>query len=187
MAHPGLWLCGPTGVGKSTVGYEIFVAIHRTGRKAAYVDADQVGMCYPAPSDDPHNHTLKALNVGAVWHNFRAADARCLIVSGAIKSDEELQLYREQLADVSLLVCRFSIGEEELRARLEMRSAGYGPPVPGRTTWRTIQPESVREAIGQLARLERTTFADLVVDTNGLSPVDVVIRVREQAGGWLTP
>jgi hypothetical protein len=187
MARPGLWLCGPTGVGKSTVGYEIFVAIHRTGRKAAYVDADQVGMCYPAPSDDPHNHTLKALNVGVVWHNFRAADARCLIVSGAIKSDEELQLYREQLADVSLLVCRLSIGEEELRARLEMRSAGYGPPVPGRTTWRTIQPESVREAIGQLARLERTTFADLVVDTNGLSPVDVVIRVREQAGGWLTP
>ena len=110
MAYPGLWLCGPPGVGKSTVGYEIFVAIHRTGRKAAYVDADQVGMCYPAPNDDPHNHTLKALNVAAVWRNFRAADAQCLIVSGAIRSEEDSLLYREQLADVSLLVCRLSVG-----------------------------------------------------------------------------
>ena len=185
MAYPGLWLCGPPGVGKSTVGYEIFVAIHRTGRKAGYVDADQVGMCYPAPSDDPHNHALKALNVGAVWRNFRAVDALCLIVSGAIRSHEELRLYREQLTDLSLLVCRLSVGEEELRARLEMRSTGYGPPVPGRTKWRTVKPEFVREAIGEAALLERTTFADLVVETNGLSPVDVASRVREQAGGWL--
>jgi hypothetical protein len=187
MVHPGLWLCGPTGVGKSTVAYEIFVAIHRAGRKVAYVDADQVGMCYPAPSDDTHNHSLKALNVGAVWRNFRAADALSLIVSGAIRSDDELQLYREQLTDVSLLVCRLSIGEEELRARLGMRSAGYGPPVPGRTKWRTAHPESVREAIHELPLLEKTTFADLIVETDGLSPIDVALRVREQAGGWLTP
>jgi hypothetical protein len=72
MAHQGLWLCGPPGVGKSTVGYELFVAIYRTGRKAGYVDADQVGMCHPASSDDPHNHTLKAPKVGAVWRNFQA-------------------------------------------------------------------------------------------------------------------
>jgi hypothetical protein len=187
MAHSGLWLCGPPGVGKSTVGYEIFVAIHRTGRNAAYVDADQVGMCYPAPSDDPHNHTLKALNVGAVWRNFRAVGALYLIVSGAIRSEEESRLYREQLTDLSLLVCRLSVGEDELGARLEMRRSGYGPPVPGRTKWRSVQPESVREAVGELVLLERSTFADLVVETNGLSPVDVALRVREQAGGWLAP
>ena len=187
MSHPGLWLCGPTSVGKSTVAYEIFVAIHRTGCKVAYVDADQVGMCYPAPRDDMHNHTLKALNVGAVWRNFRAAGARYLIVSGAIKNDQESQLYREQLTDVSLLVCRLRVGEEELRARLEMRSAGYGPPVPGRSKWRGMRPESVRETIDELALLERTTFPDLVVETDGLSPMDVASRVREQAGGWLTP
>ena len=142
MANQDLWLCGPPGVGKSTVGYELFVAIYRTGRQAAYVDADQVGMCYPAPSDDPHNHTLKALNVGAVWRNFRAADAQCLIVSGAIRSDEELRLFREQLTDLSLLVCRLGVGKEELRARLEMRSTGDGPPVPGRTKYRdpTLPP-----------------------------------------------
>jgi hypothetical protein len=185
MTHQGLWLCGPPGVGKSTVGYELFVAIYRTGGKAGYVDADQVGMCYPASSDDRHNHTLKALNVGAVWRNFQAAGAQCLIVSGAIRSDDELRLFREQLTDLSLLVCRLSVGEEELRTRLEMRSTGYGPPVPGRTKWRTVQPESVREAIGELSLLERTTFADLVVRTNGLSPIDVALHVREQAGGWL--
>ena len=90
-----------------------------------------------------------------------------------------------KLTDLSLLVCRLSVGEDELRARLEIRSMGYGPPLPGRTKWRTVQPESVREAIGELAVIERTTFADLVVRTDGLSPVDVALRVREQAGGWL--
>jgi hypothetical protein len=122
-----------------------------------------------------------------VWRNFRAVGALCLIVSGAIRSEKESRLYREQLADLSLLVCRLSVGEDELRARLEMRRSGYGPPVPGRTKWRTVQPESVREAIGELALLERSTFADLVVEANGLSPVDAALRVREQAGRWLAP
>jgi hypothetical protein len=171
-------------VGKSTAGYEIFAAIHRTGHRAAYVDADQVGMCYPAPTDDPFNHRLKAVNVAAVWRNFRAADALCLIVSGHLESEEELRLYREQLTDVSLLVCRLRVGEEELRARLEMRSAGYGPPVPGREAWRTVEPESAREAIDELVPLERTTFADLVVESDGLTPIEVASRVRQQAGGW---
>jgi len=144
-------------------------------------------MCYPAPNDDAHNHALKALNVGAVWRNFRTAGALGLVVSGAIRSDEESKLYREQLADLSLLMCRLSIGEEELRARLEMRSAGYGPPVPDRARWRTVQPESVRRAIDDIALLERATFADLVVETDGLSPIQVALRVRERADGWLTP
>jgi hypothetical protein len=32
----------------------------------------------------------------------------------------------------TVLACRLSIDEGGLQARLEMRSAGYGPPVPGR-------------------------------------------------------
>ena len=45
---PFLWLCGPTGVGKSSVGYAIFQQVYRSGIKVAYVDLDQVGLCYPA-------------------------------------------------------------------------------------------------------------------------------------------
>ena len=39
-----LWLCGTTGVGKSTVGYRVYVDVLRSGIPAAYVDVDQVGL-----------------------------------------------------------------------------------------------------------------------------------------------
>jgi len=35
-------------VGKSSVGYAIFQQVYRSGIKVAYVDLDQVGLCYPA-------------------------------------------------------------------------------------------------------------------------------------------
>jgi len=184
MTFDGLWLCGPTGVGKSTVGYEIFASIHRSGRKAAYVDADQVGMCYPAPGDDPYNHRVKAANVAAVWRGFRAAGAECLIVSGGVRSGADLQLYREQLADISLLVCRLRVEEDELRGRLKVRASGFGPPVPGRQAWRTDRSESVGNAIADFVLLETATFAELVVDITRLTPAEAAARVRQLADGW---
>ena len=53
MGVPVLWLCGPSGVGKSTVGWAIFDQLSRTGVRSAFLDLDQVGLCYPAPADDP--------------------------------------------------------------------------------------------------------------------------------------
>ena len=70
---PFLWLCGPVGVGKSSVGYAIFQLIYRSGIKVAYVDLDQVGLCYPSPADDPHNHRVKAQNLGVVWSAWGSA------------------------------------------------------------------------------------------------------------------
>ena len=33
-------------MGKSSVGYAIFQQVYRSGIKVAYVDLDQVGLCY---------------------------------------------------------------------------------------------------------------------------------------------
>ncbi|HEX6858502.1 MAG TPA: hypothetical protein VF204_24670 [Streptosporangiaceae bacterium] len=38
---PFLGLCGPSGVGKSGVGYEIFQQVCRSGIKASFMDFDQ--------------------------------------------------------------------------------------------------------------------------------------------------
>ena len=40
---PVLWLCGVTGVGKSTVGYAVYRRAVSAGLMAAYVDLDQIG------------------------------------------------------------------------------------------------------------------------------------------------
>lgn len=55
-----LWLCGPNGVGKSVVGYEIFQQVYRSGIKASFMDFDHFGLCYPSPPDDPRNHQVKS-------------------------------------------------------------------------------------------------------------------------------
>lgn len=55
-AIPVLWLCGPVGVGKTTVGWEIYSQMIASGVEAAYLDIDQLGICYPEPASDPGRH-----------------------------------------------------------------------------------------------------------------------------------
>ncbi|WP_416529803.1 hypothetical protein [Streptomyces coelicoflavus] len=47
---PVLWLCGPPGVGKTTVAWELYSRLGRDGIGGAFVDVDQVGICYPEPA-----------------------------------------------------------------------------------------------------------------------------------------
>ena len=94
---PLLWLCGAPGVGKSTVGFAVFARFARAGVRAAFADADQLGLCYPAPPDDPGNDRVKARNLGAVWAAYRAAGARCLIFSGGVESAATVRSYAAQV------------------------------------------------------------------------------------------
>ncbi|NJQ00319.1 hypothetical protein [Streptomyces zingiberis] len=170
---PVLWLCGPSGVGKTSVGWEIFTRVHRAGITAGCVDADQLGFCYPAPADDPETHRVKAAAFGAVAGVHRAAGARCLVLSGGVQRAAEVQAYASALArgvpGSVLTVCRLRAEPEELRARF----LGRG--------WR---PELLEENLAGAAALERSGFADLVLDTTGLTVSEVARRVEAEAGAW---
>jgi molybdopterin-guanine dinucleotide biosynthesis protein len=168
---PLLWLCGPSGVGKSTVGWAIFTQLTRSGIKAAYVDADQLGLCYPTPTGDPENNQVKAGNLSVIWPNFRAAGIRCLIVSGCVDAADEMRTYTSRLRDADVTVCRLRANSAQLRQRF----VGRG--------WNThLADEVVREA----EMLERSGITDLCVDTSGLTASDVAQLVRKRAGGWPT-
>ena len=47
-----LWVYGPAGVGKTTVGWALFTQLGREGIAVGYVDIDQLGMCYGPPTPD---------------------------------------------------------------------------------------------------------------------------------------
>jgi hypothetical protein len=164
---PVLWLCGPSGVGKTSVGYEIFDQLSDAGTATAYVDLDQLGLCYPAPDDDPGNHRVKARNLGEVWSGFRAAGAQCLVVSGLVDDAEEVRRHADLLPGTALTVCRLRVGHDELRGRIARRGSLLH-----------LTEESVRNA----AELDHTDFADLVVDTAGMAVAEVAARLR--AAGW---
>lgn len=147
-AIPVLWLCGPPGVGKTAVGWEVYQRLVAEGTVAAYLDVDQVGMCYPERADDPHRHRLKARNVAALRGNVAAEGAGCLIVSGVVDAGRGAET---DIIEGPVLVARLRVDPDELEARTRAR----GGPFAG----------SPAAAIREADRLDRSSFADWTLDT----------------------
>lgn len=165
---PVLWLSGPSGVGKTAVAWEIYSQLIGIGIQAGYVDVDQLGMCYPEPDSDPGRYRMTAHNASAVAANFRAAGARCVIVSGFIDPRHGAPL--EEFRSADLTTCRLLADLGELRERLVARGD---------------DAERVGEEI-RLAEeeMDANSFAAVTIDTTGLSVAEVAALVRKQAGGW---
>ena len=186
-AYPFLWLCGASGVGKSSVGWEIQTQLTAEGVRNAYLDLDQIGWCRPAPVDDPDNHLIRASNLGAMWANFRNAGARCLVISGCVDTEDEVRLYADAVADRTLTLCRLRVRPAELRERIFVRGAGGGPVVPGDEIRGASHERLSRQADEAMANgndLDRAGLGHLIVDTDGVPVVEVVRRVRSLAGHW---
>ncbi|MFD3505748.1 AAA family ATPase [Streptomyces sp. NPDC058678] len=164
---PVLWLCGPPGVGKTTVAWEMYSHLIRAGIESGFVDIDQLGICYPEPAGDPGRHRMKARNVDAVVAGFRAAGARCLVVSGVV--DPACGAHVDQIPQAAVTVCRLRADREVLRQRF----TGRGGPA-----------ELVDEVLREADALDASTFADACVDTSGLLVNEVARRVGERTGGW---
>jgi predicted ABC-type ATPase len=182
-AMPVLFLCGATGVGKSTVGFEIYMGDLRAGRTAAYVDLDQIGFCSPATTEV--SHAVKAANLAAICANYGAAGAQQLIVVGPVESEQAAATYAAALPAADITLCRLHAGHDELQLRIRQRGRGGswpqpGDPLVGRSAghlrWATKQ--ATREA----AELDRASIGDLCIDTDRQSVSEVAGLVVSRAG-----
>ena len=186
-AGPVLWLCGPTAVGKSTVGWQVYQRVRRAGVRAAFVDLDQLGFRRPVPADDPGNHRLKAANLAAVWRTFRASGAHCLITVGPVDGPDSVHAYRAALPHATLTVCRLHAGRDQFAERVARRGRGLGPGwgIPGDELTGLPAPLLRRiagEAAAHAAALDRTGVGDLRVDTDGRSAPDVAADILTRTG-----
>jgi adenylylsulfate kinase-like enzyme len=192
-AGPVLLMCGPTGVGKSTVGWDVYLRLRGAGLTVAYLDLDQVGFCWPAPPADPGNHRVKARNLAAIWANFRAAGAQCLVAVGPVDGAEAASAYAGALPAATMTLCRLHAGPAELMRRIMRRGVGDGSwsqpgdPLIGKP------PAELRrvaeEAAATADRAERAAPGELRVDTEGRTPAEaadvVVAQLRRPAQlGW---
>ncbi len=157
-----LWLLGPSGVGKSTVGR----LVHRTLDRASYVDADQLGLCYPSTADDPENHRVKSSALGALWPDLKGS---ALVVSGFLNTVEQARQYTDRLPGADVTLCRLRVNRDELRARFLGR---------GRLT---EQIHLVLDEADAFARADFVDFADFTVDTDGRTPAEITAEIR---GRW---
>jgi adenylylsulfate kinase-like enzyme len=127
-----LLICGPTGVGKSTMGFELYMRHLRAGRTAGYIDLDQIGFLQPDADNDPGRHLLKARNLAAMWRTYHAAGARYLVATGPVPSEAARQTYIDALPAARVTVCRLHAGRAELRTRIMSRAsvaAGHSPEI----------------------------------------------------------
>ncbi|GHC98271.1 hypothetical protein GCM10010313_06760 [Streptomyces violarus] len=167
---PVLWLCGPPGVGKTTVAWELYEDLTRDGVPAGFADIDQLGICYPEPAADPGRHRMKARNLVAVADGFRRAGARCLVVSGVVHAGRGVEL--PGLPQSAVTVCRLRAGRDELRRRFLGRGGA---------------PELLDAVQREADALDASDFADVCVETGGLPVTEVARLVRERTRGWTSP
>jgi molybdopterin-guanine dinucleotide biosynthesis protein len=175
---PVLWVYGASGVGKTTVTWELFIQLVREGVAVGYVDIDQLGMCYgpptaqhwaPESAADPGRHRLKTRVLDAVVANYRHAGARCVVVPGV--TDPVRGVETQFVTHAALTPCRLRAEPAELHQRLAAR---------GRPT------DDLTEQLAYAAALDRNFANEPCVDTSGLTVAQVVDRVRAQTG-WPGP
>lgn len=187
-AIPFLWICGPSGVGKSAVGWELFCQVRAAGVTAAYLDTDQIGFCRPEPRDDPDHYALRSRNVAALWPNFLAAGARAMVVSGILETPEGTRLFTAAVPGASVTIVRLRATPATLRERIARRGRGGGPPIPGEQAWHGATAARLltawEDSVATAAALERHRIGDLCIDTDGRSVREVARAILAQTPGW---
>jgi predicted ABC-type ATPase len=165
-----LLVCGPAGVGKSTIGFELYVRCVRDGLTAGYIDLDQIAFIRPGSGADPGRHRLKAGNLAAMWRTYRAAGATHLIATGPLDSETAIRAYIRALPAASVTVCRLHAGREELRRRIMSRGEGGSWPQPG-DPLRGQSAEYLRQvadqAVADATALDRAIVGTFRIDTDG--------------------
>jgi hypothetical protein len=175
-------VCGPTGVGKSTAGFRVFLRALRAGLTAGYLDVDQLSIVGPRPAD----HHVRAQQLAAVWHGYRRAGARVAVVTGPLPGEAVRRVYAGALPGATLTVCRLHAGPDELTRRILARGRGGswcqpGDPLLGRPAGelRRVAERAAREADA----LDRAGTGDRI-DTDGHTVEQVADAIAARAG-WL--
>ena len=168
---PVLWLCGPPGVGKSTVSFQLFTELSQAGVQVAFADTDQLGICFPASPEDPRCAQLKAGNVGALIPNYAAGSAKCVILSGSI--DPVAGVRRGLMPDAAVTVVRLRADREEVVRRFLGRNE----------QWEDLD-QIIQEVLDEAEGLDESNFADACVETTGVPANKVAGLVRESCRDW---
>jgi shikimate kinase len=168
---PVLWLTGPAGVGKSAVSWQTFTELAQAGIHAAFADADQLCMCYPAPPEDPGRERIRARNFAAMLPHYQAAGARCVIANGVL--DPVNGLDTELMAHAEVTVCRLRADRAELVHRF------VGRHRPGDDL-----DDMIEDTLNEADAMDASVFADVCVDTSDATVAEVVGLVRDRCHTW---
>ncbi len=171
---PVLMITGPVGVGKTTVAEEASALLSNAGVPHALVDLARIGVCWPAPPDDPWNERLAHRNLACMWQNFRAAGAQRLVLCRVLEARSLLRHVIKAVPGADITVIGLRAPLEVLHARIRGREAGRD------LDW------YINAATHLSDKLERTVVEDHCIDTADRSAREVAEQALRLVG-WLSP
>jgi len=167
-----LVVCGPAGVGKTTVANEASEQLKLAGIEHAVIDTDALDQVHPWPPPGLQPQELSRRNLVAVWENFAQIGHRRLIVTGVfVDVEAELAWITSVVPARQVTVVRLRAGASTIEARVRHREIG------------SAAENQLRRTRAQVA-----TIADppdtITMDTSSASVSEVAREILGIAG-WL--
>jgi hypothetical protein len=110
-----------------------------------------------------------------------------LVVTGAVTTHNDLQLYLDAVRGASWTTCRLTGSASTLHERIFRRGTGAGPVVPGAPTWDDADAMTrVADWSAEDARVMDTAgLGSVVVTTDGL-PIGTIVDKVLRTTAWAT-
>lgn len=163
-----VWLVGTSGVGKSTIGWQLQQALEHRDVPAAFVDADQLRNAagVEATEDD-----FVADGLAVVEPIFQHAGARVLIVAGMVDDAAHLDRLLRVGRRPDVLVVHLHASDKTVMDRVERRR------------WNV---ELAADSVDYARRFD-ASWVDVAVDTTSMSPSEVVESLLERLERLVRP
>lgn len=113
---------GPSGVGKTSVGFEMHAQLSARDVSHCVIDGDFLDMAHPVPGE----HGLAEANLSAIWANYRALGYNRLIYTNTVSVLPTVMesLLEAMGRDVDAVAILLTCTEETARKRLSRREQG---------------------------------------------------------------
>lgn len=168
-----LLIGGRSGVGKTSVGYEVSAQLQAAGVAHCVIEGDNLDAAYPKPADDPYGTALTAANLGALWANYTARGFRRLVYTNTVSVLEAAMITSALGGACRLSRVLLTATDETARERLSGREIG------------SELERHLRSSAERAVLLEREAPAGVVrVATDGRTVAEVAAQVLD-VSGWL--
>ena len=122
--YEALLIGGRSGVGKSTVAWEVSAQLQDCSVAHCLVEGDFLDQAYPPPAGDPTRRKLTEDNLGALWRNFAALGYRRLIYTNTVSILESDVIVRAMGGHPRITSVLLTSTDETASARLSAREIG---------------------------------------------------------------
>lgn len=119
-----LLIGGRSGVGKSSVAYEVSAQLQAAQVAHCLIEGDNLDRAFPAPPDDPARTLLTEANLAALWRNYAALGYRRLIYSNTVAVIESDLIVRAMGGTPRIIAVLLTAGDATAHQRLAAREIG---------------------------------------------------------------